>query len=325
VFLAGSTVKRATLHNEDEVARKDVRIGDTVLLHKAGDVIPEIVRVILEKRPADARPWQMPDHCPSCDSLLIREQGEVVRRCLNPLCPAQRRELLIHFAARGSMNIEGLGPAVIDQLLDLGYVTEPADLFHLTPEQLLTLDGFADRSAAKLIDSIAARRHVPLARFINALAIRHVGEHTAETLASHFGSLDALAAASEEDLLGVEGIGAVVAGHVAAWLSSSEGRAVLEHLRDAGVEPERAAGGGGPWSGQTWVITGSLDGMSRADAEARIRALGGNPTSSVSRKTHAVVVGASPGSKLEKAQRLGVQVLDEAQFLAAVEAAEGSR
>jgi DNA ligase (NAD+) len=324
-LVAGSTVRRCTLHNEDEVARKDVRIGDTVLLHKAGDVIPEIVRVILEKRPRNAKPWQMPDHCPSCDSLLVREQGEVVRRCLNPLCPAQRRELLIHFAARGAMNIEGLGPAVIDQLLDLGYVTEPADLFHVTPEQLLTLEGFAERSATKLVESITSRKRVPLARFINALAISHVGEHTAETLAAYFGSIDALAAATEEDLLGVEGIGAVVAGHVAAWFASNEGRVVLEHLRAAGVDPERAAGGGGPWSGQTWVITGSLDGMSRNDAEARIRALGGNPTSSVSRKTHAVVVGASPGSKLEKAERLGVRVLDETQFLAELEAAEGSR
>jgi DNA ligase (NAD+) len=220
-LVAGSTVRRCTLHNEDEVARKDVRIGDTVLLHKAGDVIPEIVRVILEKRPRNAKPWQMPDHCPSCDSLLVREQGEVVRRCLNPLCPAQRRELLIHFAARGAMNIEGLGPAVIDQLLDLGYVTEPADLFHVTPEQLLTLEGFAERSATKLVESITSRKRVPLARFINALAIRHVGEHTAETLAAYFGSIDALAAATEEDLLGVEGIGAVVAGHVAAWFASN--------------------------------------------------------------------------------------------------------
>ncbi|HVC41010.1 MAG TPA: NAD-dependent DNA ligase LigA [Candidatus Saccharimonadales bacterium] len=323
-LVAGSTVRRCTLHNEDEVARKDVRIGDTVLLHKAGDVIPEIVRVILEKRPERATPWQMPEHCPACDSLLVRELGEVVRRCLNPLCPAQRRELLIHFAARGAMNIEGLGPAVIEQLLDVGYVTEPADLFRLTAEQLLTLEGFAERSATKLIESIASRRRVPLPRFINALAIRHVGEHTAETLAAHFGSIDALAAATEEELLGVEGIGAVVAAHVAAWFASSEGRAVLEHLRDAGVDPERAAGGGGPWSGQTWVITGSLDGMTRVDAEARIRALGGNPSSGVSRKTHAVVAGASPGSKLEKAERLDVRVLDEAQFVAELEAAEGS-
>ena len=210
-LVAGSTVRRCTLHNEDEVARKDVRIGDTVLIHKAGDVIPEIERVILEKRPKGTTPWRMPEHCPACDSLLVREQGEVVRRCLNPLCPAQRRELLIHFAARGAMNIEGLGPAVIDQLLDLGYVTEPADLFGVTVEQLLTLEGFAERSATKLVDSIASRRSVPLARFINALGIRHVGEHTADTLAAHFGTIDALAAATEEDLLGVEGIGAVVA------------------------------------------------------------------------------------------------------------------
>jgi len=321
--VAGSTVRRCTLHNEDEVARKDVRIGDSVILHKAGDVIPEIVRVLLEKRPKRTSPWRMPERCPDCDSLLVREPGEVARRCLNPLCPAQRRELILHFAARGSMNIEGLGPAIVDQLVDLGYVTEPADLFRVTAEQLMTLDGFAERSAAKLADAIAARRHVPLARFINALGIRHVGEHTAEALAVHFGTIDALAATSEEDLLAVEGIGAVVATHVAAWFASAEGRAVLEHLRAVGVEPERAAGGGGPWNGQTWVLTGSLDSMSRPDAEARIRALGGNPSSSVSRKTHTVVAGASPGSKLEKAQRLGVRVLDEAQFLAELAASEG--
>jgi DNA ligase (NAD+) len=323
-LVAGSTVRRATLHNEDEVARKDVRIGDTVLLRKAGDVIPEIVRVLIEKRPKGSAAWQMPEHCPACTTILVREPGEVVRRCLNPLCPAQRRESLLHFAARGAMNIEGLGPAIVDQLLDLGYATEAADLFTVTAEQLLTLDGFADRSAAKLVESIASRKHVPLARFINALGIRHVGEHTADTLAVHFGSIDALAAATEEDLLGVEGIGAVVAEHVAAWFASTDGKAVLQHLRDVGVDPERAAGGGGPWSGQTWVITGSLEGLSRADAEARIRALGGNPGSSVSRKTHTVVVGLSPGSKLEKAQRLDVRVIDEAQFLAEVTAAEGA-
>ncbi len=322
-LVAGSTVRRATLHNEDEVARKDVRIGDTVLLRKAGDVIPEIVRVLIEKRPKGASAWQMPEQCSACDTLLVREPGEVVRRCLNPLCPAQRRESLLHFASRGAMNIEGLGPAIIDQLLDLGYATESADLFKLTAGQLLTLDGFAERSAAKLLESIAARKRVPLARFINALGIRHVGEHTADTLAVHFGSIDALAAATEEDLLGVEGIGAVVAEHVASWFASAEGREVLQHLRSVGVDPERAAGGGGPWSGQTWVITGSLEGMSRTDAEARIKALGGNPSSSVSRKTHAVVAGASPGSKLEKAQRLDVRVLDEAAFLAELNSAEG--
>ena len=322
VFLAGSTVKRATLHNEDEVARKDVRVGDTVILHKAGDVIPEIVRVLLEKRPADSHAWRMPERCPACDFELVREEGEVVRRCLNPLCPVQRREKLLHFASRAALNIEGLGPAIIDQLVNEGYVAEPADLFRVTREQLLTLEGFADRSAEKLLASIESRKHVPLPRFINALGIRHVGEHTAEALASHFGDIDALLRASSEDLRQVEGIGEVVADHVDRWLHSSEGRKVIDDLRAAGVEPERTMRGAGPWTGQTWVLTGTLDSMSRPDAEERIRGLGGNPGSSVSKKTHTVVAGASPGSKLEKAQRLGVRVLDEAQFIAELDAAE---
>jgi DNA ligase (NAD+) len=307
------------------VARKDVRIGDTVVLHKAGDVIPEIVRVVLEKRPGKSRPWQMPDRCPACDSELVREEGEVVRRCLNPLCPAQRRETLLHFASRAGMNIEGMGAAVIDQLIDLGHVAEPADLFTLSREQLLTLEGFAERSAEKLLASIAARTAVPLARFVNALGIRHVGEHTAVTLAAHFGSLDALVTAGVEDLLAVEGIGQVVAEHVARWFASSEGREVIEHLRAAGVEPESAPRSEGPWTGQAWVLTGSLESMTRPEAEERIRALGGNPGSSVSRKTHTVVAGASPGSKLEKAERLGVRVIDEGAFAAELSSAEGAR
>ncbi|HEX6539849.1 MAG TPA: NAD-dependent DNA ligase LigA [Candidatus Dormibacteraeota bacterium] len=322
VVLAGSTVRRATLHNEDEVARKDVRIGDTVILHKAGDVIPEIVRVLPEKRSKTSAPWAMPERCPACDSELVREEGEAVRRCVNPLCPAQRREKLLHFASRAAMNIEGLGPAIIDQLVDQGYVIEPADLFRVTGEQLLTLDGFAERSAEKLVASIDSRKHVPLPRFINALGIRHVGEHTAEALATHFGTIDALLSASSEELRQVEGIGDVVAEQVHRWLASSEGRKVIDDLRRAGVEPERTERGEGPWTGQTWVLTGSLDSMTRPEAEDRIRALGGNPGSSVSKKTHAVVAGASPGSKLEKAQRLGVRVLDEGQFIADLEAAE---
>jgi len=323
-ILAGTTVRRATLHNEDEVARKDVRIGDTVILHKAGDVIPEIVRVLVEKRPKGAQPWRMPDQCPSCGAELVREEGEVVRRCLNPLCPAQRREKLRHFASRAGMNIEGLGDAIIDQLVERGWVEDPADLYRLTREQLLQLDGFADKSADNLLHSIASRRSVPLGRLVNALGIRHVGEHTAFALAARFGSLDALEAASEEELLGTEGIGAVVAEHVHQWLASEQGRELLRRLREAGVEPEREAAGSGPWTGQSWVLTGTLDSMTRPEAEARIRALGGSPSSSVSRKTHTVVAGSAAGSKLDKAQRLGVRVLDEAQFLAELAAAEGS-
>ena len=320
-LVAGSTVRRATLHNEDEVARKDIRIGDTVLLHKAGDVIPELERPLLEKRPDGALPWRMPERCPSCDTVLVREEGEVVRRCVNPLCPAQRRERLRHFASRAGLDIEGLGEAIIDQLVDGGHVADAADLFKLDKPTLLTLDGFADRSADNLLRAIDERRHVPLGRLINALGVRHVGEHTAFTLAAHFGTLEALAGASEEDLLGVEGIGPVVARSVAGWFASEPGRELLRRLADAGVEPERTEASTGPWTGQTWVLTGTLDGLTRADAEARIRALGGTPGSSVSRKTHAVVAGASPGSKLEKAQRLGVRVLDEAAFLAELEAA----
>jgi DNA ligase (NAD+) len=322
-LVAGSTVRRATLHNEDEVARKDIRIGDTVLLHKAGDVIPEVERPLLEKRPPDARPWRMPERCPSCDTVLVREEGEVVRRCVNPLCPAQRRERLRHFASRAGLDIEGLGEAIIDQLVDGGHVADAADLFRLDKATLLTLDGFADKSADNLLRAIDERRHVPLGRLINALGIRHVGEHTAFTLAAHFGTLPALAGASEEDLLAVEGIGPVVARSVAGWFASEPGRELLHRLAEVGVEPERTEASTGPWTGQTWVLTGGLDSLTRPEAEARIRALGGTPGSSVSRKTHAVVAGASPGSKLEKAQRLGVRVLDEAQFLAELDAAGG--
>ena len=322
-LVAGTTVRRATLHNEDEVARKDIRIGDTVLLHKAGDVIPEVERPLLEKRPEGAAPWRMPDRCPSCDTELVREEGEVVRRCVNPLCPAQRRERLRHFASRASLNIEGLGEAIIDQLVDGGHVAGAADIFRLDKATLLTLDGFADKSADNLLRAIDERRHVSLGRLINALGIRHVGEHTAFTLAAHFGTLDALSAAGEEELLAVEGIGPVVARSVAGWFASEPGRELLRRLAEVGVEAEQTEASTGPWTGQTWVLTGGLDGLTRPEAEARIRALGGTPGSSVSRKTHAVVAGAAPGSKLEKAQRLGVRVLDEAQFLAELEAAGG--
>jgi len=322
VQLAGSTVRRSTLHNEDEVARKDVRIGDTVILHKAGDVIPEIVRVVLEQRPAKARPWRMPDRCPACDTELVREAGEVVRRCLNPLCPAQRLERILHFASRSGMNIEGLGPAIVDQLIHHGYVGDPADLYALTKEQVLTLTGFADKSAENLVRSIASRRRVPLHRLINALGIRHVGEQTAVLLAEHFGSIESLAGASEEHLVDVEGIGPIVAEHVAMWLHSKEGRELLERLRTVGVEAEVAKRTEGPLTGQIWVLTGTLEAMSRPEAEERIRALGGTPGSNVSKKTHTVVAGTSPGSKLDRARALKVRVIDEAAFLDEVQRLE---
>jgi DNA ligase (NAD+) len=325
VLIAGSTVQRCTLHNEDEVARKDVRVGDTVVVHKAGDVIPEIVRVVPEKRPAGAPPWAVPTRCPVCGSELVREEGEAARRCVNPLCPAQRWERLIHFAGRSSLDIEGLGPMAIAALIEAGYVEDAADFFRLTREQVLTLERFADKSADNLISGIAARRRVPLHRLINALGVPHVGEHTAAVLAAHFRTLDRLAEATEEDLLEVEGIGPTMATAIARWFHGQDGRKLLAKLAEVGVEAEGApVVREGPWTGQTWVLTGSLEAMPRTDAEERIRRLGGNPGSSVSRKTHTVVAGPGAGSKLEKAQRLGVRVIDEAAFLEELEAAEGA-
>jgi DNA ligase (NAD+) len=255
----------------------------------------------------------------------VREEGEAARRCVNPLCPAQRWERLIHFASRSSLDIEGMGPMVIAALIEAGYVEDAADFFRLTREQVLTLERFADRSADNLIASIAARRRVPLHRLINALGVPHVGEHTALVLATHFGSLDRLAAATDEDLLEVEGIGPTVAAAVARWFHGEDGRKLLAKLADVGVEAEPAAVvGEGPWTGQSWVLTGSLEAMPRPEAEERIRRLGGNPGSSVSRKTHTVVAGPGAGAKLEKAQRLGVRVIDEAAFLAELAAAEAT-
>jgi DNA ligase (NAD+) len=324
VQVAGSTVRRATLHNEDEVARKDVRIGDTVLLHKAGDVIPEVVRPLLDRRSKRAKPWVMPDRCPACDTELVREEGEVVRRCLNPLCPAQRRERLRHFASRSGMNIEGLGEAVIDQLVDTGFVADAADIFAVTVEQLLTLEGFAQRSAEKLHQAIAARRTVPLTRLINALGMPHVGEHTASLLAEHFGTIDALAAAGADQLTAVAGVGPVVAQNVARWFAVEHGAELVRRLQAAGVSAEPArASVDGPWKGQSWVLTGSLESLTRPEAEERIRALGGSPGSSVSKRTHTVVTGAAPGSKLARARELGVRVLDEQAFLDELAATDG--
>lgn len=324
VLVAGSTVGRCTLHNEDEVARKGVRIGDTVVLHKAGDVIPEIVRVVVDDRPASALPWAPPTACPECQSELVREQGEVARRCLNPLCPAQRRERLRHFASRAGLDIEGLGPKIIEDLLEHGLILDAADLFTLNRGSLLELDGFQDRAADNLLAAIGARRHPALHRLINALGAPHVGDRTAALLAGHFHSLEALSQAGEADLIEVEGVGATVAEAISRWFASEGTQTLLLRLREAGVTAAAAAGAGGPWKGQSWVLTGSLTAMPRPDAEERIRGVGGAASSSVSAKTHTVVAGPGAGSKLEKAQRLGVRVIDEAAFLLELEAAEAA-
>jgi DNA ligase (NAD+) len=315
VLVGGTTVTRATLHNEDEVARKDVRVGDHVLVQRAGDVIPEVVRVLKEKRRRGARPWKMPATCPECKQELVRDVEEAVRRCINPACPAQLRERLLHFVSRGAMNIEGVGYAVLEQLLARKLVAEPADFYHLTRDQLLQLDGFAGKAADNLLRNIAQSKAVTLTRFIYGLGIRHVGGHLASVLAEHFGSVERLMAATREDLLAVAGIGPIVAESVYAHFQRAEWQAVVHRLLEAGVEIRNPGKREGRLRGQTFVLTGTLASIPRREAEEMIRSQGGVASSSVSAKTDFLVAGDSPGSKLERARKLGVRVLDEEGFL----------
>jgi DNA ligase (NAD+) len=315
VVVGGTTVSRATLHNEDEVARKDVRPQDHVIVQRAGDVIPEVVRVILEKRPSGSRPWRMPAACPECGTPLVREPGEAVTRCINPVCPAQVREHLRHFVSRLAMNIEGFGYATLDQLMDRGLVRDPSDLYHLTMEQLLSLEGFADKSAQNLLDRIEASKDTTLPRFLLALGIPHVGEHMAAVLAEHFGTIDRLQDATSDDLIGVGGVGAVVAQAVHEYFQRPESRRLIGRLMEAGIRIQQPKKVTGPLAGKSFVLTGTLHTLTRGEAEDRIRQLGGVPSSTVSKKTDYLVVGADTGSKLEKAQRLRVAILDEAAFL----------
>ena len=333
VKVAGSTVSRATLHNLDEVRRKDVRVGDRVVLHKAGDVIPEVVRVLPERRTGAERPFEMPERCPVCDAPVVRDEGEVRHRCTNPFCPAQVAHGLLHFVSRSAMDIEGAGPAVIVQLLERGLVKTPADLFRLTVEQAEGLERFARKSAENLVAAIERARRRPLARVLNALGIRHVGEQTAIDLAGWLAeqvppaegesaaewsrrAADFLRAAAPEEYEGVPGVGVVVAASIARFFGEPVTGGALTALLDAGVEaeapPRRAvAAGAGPLAGRTVVVTGTLAGFSRQEAEEAVRAAGGHPAGSVSRKTDYVVAGESAGSKLQKAQELGVPVVDE--------------
>jgi DNA ligase (NAD+) len=311
--IAGVTVSRATLHNEDEVARKDVRPQDHVIIQRAGDVIPEVVRVLIEKRPTSSRPWHMPKKCPECGTDLVREPGEAATRCINPTCPAQVLEHLRHFV--GSLDIEGLGYATLQQLIDRKLVKDPADLYHLTKEQLLSLEGFADKSAQNLLDRIDASKSTTFLRFLSALGINHVGWTMAGLLAEHFGAIDRLQDASVDDLRAVGGVGPIVAEEVHEYFQRPESRRLIQRLLEAGITikpPERVEG---RLSGKTFVLTGTLSSLTRGQAEDMIKALGGAVGSSVTKKTDYLVVGADPGSKLEKAQRLKVPVLDEAAFL----------
>ncbi len=317
VFVGGVTVTNATLHNEDEVRRKDVRIGDRVIVRRAGDVIPEVARVLLEHRPPDAREFVMPTRCPVCDSPVERAEQEAVSRCTAGLtCPAQRKQAILHFASRRAMDIEGLGEKLVEQLVDKGWVQTPADLYQLGAEQLTALDRMGEKSAANLAEALAKSKRTNLARFVHGLGIRNVGESTAHDLAVHFVTLESLVGASEDELLRVPDVGPVVARSIAEFFSAASNRAVVDalacHLSFEAMAPRMQSGA---LEGKSFVLTGTLAGLSREEASMRIQALGGKVVSSVSKKTHYVVVGADPGSKYTKAQALGVPILNEEQLL----------
>jgi len=319
VTVGGVTVTNATLHNEQEVARRDVRVGDTVIVRRAGDVIPEVVGVVLERRPPDARAFHMPTRCPVCGSAVERIDQEAVARCTGGLvCAAQRKQALLHFAGRRAMDIDGLGERVVDQLVDSGRVRTPADLFGLDQAELAALDRMGEKSAAKLVQAVERSRHTSLERFIYALGIRHVGESTAQALAAHFGSLDALIRADEAGLHEVPDVGPVVAQSIRRFLDEPHNLDVIGAMRKTGVHWPETAGSSaraqGRLSGRTFVITGTLPALTRIEATEMIEAAGGRVTGSVSKKTDYVVAGEEPGSKVERARELGVAVIDEVQL-----------
>ena len=319
VRIAGATISRATLHNADEIERLDVRVGDTVIVERAGDVIPHIVRVVGDKRPAGAERFVFPDRCPVCRSTTSRPAGEVVVRCTNAACPAQLKEALFHFGARGAMDIEHLGEAVIDQLVDSGRVREFADLYTLQVAELAALDRLAEKSATNLVRAIEASKKRGLARLLYALNLRYVGERAAGLLAEHFGHVDRLEAASAEAIGEIHGIGPRIAESVRLFFDQAANRRAVQRLREVGVgvaEAGALADRPRPLAGKTFVLTGTLDRLSRDEAKGRIGRLGGRVAAAVSKKTNYVVVGRQPGSKADDARRLGVTVLDEAGFLA---------
>jgi DNA ligase (NAD+) len=331
VFVGGTTVSNATLHNEDEIRRKDLKIGDTVIVRRAGDVIPEVAAVIYAKRPADAQNFVMPTHCPQCNSLIEKLEGEAIARCTGGLfCPSQRKQALLHFAGRRAVDIEGLGDKLVEQIVDANLVRTPADVYRLGSlglAALSNLDRMAEKSANNLLAAIEKSKKTTLAKFLFGLGIRHVGESTAKDLAKHFGNIDAVMNASVEALLDVNDVGPVVAQSLRNFFDQPHNREVVEQLRACGVtwaekefvhaptSSEGGASAGGVFAGKTVVLTGTLPTLSRDEAKDKLEAAGAKVAGSVSKKTDFVVAGAEAGSKLEKAIELGVTVLDEAQFL----------
>ena len=321
VFVGGATVTNATLHNEEEVHRKDIRVGDTVIVRRAGDVIPEVVANIPDRRTGEPAVFYLPSACPVCLSPVIRREGEVVVRCSADwlYCAAQKKGGLMHFASRRAMNIDGLGEQLVEQLVDKNLVATPADLYRLSLEDIAGLERMAAKSAQNLLDALEASKKTTFARFLYALGIRHVGEATARALADHFGSLESLSGASVDELTEVEDVGLIVAGSVREFFGSVQNQAFLRLLKSVGIswdEVQAQAGSDGvlPLSGMTFVLTGTLQKMGRDEAAEKIRAQGGKVSSSVSKKTTWLVAGAAPGSKVQQAQRLGVIILEEEAF-----------
>ncbi len=317
VRLSGTTIGRSTLHNEEELRRKDVRVGDHVLIERSGDVIPHVVSVMKERRPKGSRPFSWPEKCPVCGSGIFRPEGEVISRCVNASCPARVRESLLHFAARRAMDIDGLGEAVVDQLLAAGLVRSLPDLYALRYEDLVGLERLGPKSARNLLDGIEASKGRGLARLLFALGIRHVGERLAQTLAARYGNLGALEAAGRDDLVEAEDVGPKVAESVLFFFARPENRELVRRLREAGVSDRAAAPSGGPkpLAGEVFVITGTLAAMTRDEARELLEGLGAEVGSSVTRGTTGLVAGESPGSKLDRARELGVRIIGEGEFL----------
>ncbi|MFH2063470.1 MAG: NAD-dependent DNA ligase LigA [bacterium] len=319
VSVAGTTVSHATLHNQDEIDRLDVRIGDTVVIEKAGDIIPKVIKVVKEARSGDERRFRLPKRCPVCGGETVREPGGVAFYCSNSDCYAQSREKIIHFVAKGGMDIDGVGEKMIEQFMDEGLVRDAADLFELRGEDLFGLDGFGAKSAENVIEAIRASRRVPLRKFLFALGIRHVGQQIAADLSAEFRTLSALCRASVEEIAAVDGVGSVVAESLVGWFADRKNAALLDRLlAHLTVESDHGRTAGGKLSGRTFVLTGTLESLTRDEAKSRIESLGGHVSVTVSAKTDYLVAGADPGSKLERARKLGVAVLNERDFLSMV-------
>lgn len=321
VLVAGTTVSRASLHNEDLIREKDIRLNDTVIVRKAGDIIPQIVGVIVEQRPEDAVPYSMPTHCPACKKEVVRIESDVALRCINPLCPAQIAEGVKHFVSRNAMNIDGLGEKVVEQLLRENYIQDVSGLYELTVEMLVNLERMGEKSATNLVEALSKSKDNSLERLLFGLGIRHVGEKAAKILAEHFETIDAFMLATEEQLTGLYEIGDKMAESILAYFANEQSQLLIQRLKDFGVNMTFKGKkvvvevGANPFAGKTIVLTGKLQQLTRSEAKVKIEQLGGTVAGSVSKKTDLVIVGEDAGSKLEKAQSLGIEIWDELRLI----------